>query len=299
MNPGGGILRAVAGLMLGLALVATLAAQQRLYVLEPDGNYHPVVKVRGNRPYFFDQDKLVAAGGTRFALRKVEEFLPIFIQVLSKEAGSSQLLVTSGASIPSSLNNEFHFSAKFESASRLEEVFLVLEMESTGRGRSIFVYEVGVLEAWKPKPVSVVVPLDQPLGDGKLNILLFTEGAEVFSSEQSAAFREAMLDRMVAKRIAGVEKAGPRPFFGPAPNYPATLRKSGLKGMVTVAMRVSPQGGVLDPVIESATDPAFGEAVLAVLPQWRFLPQVENGRAVETKVKLPLAFDLPASAQKP
>jgi len=152
---------------------------------------------------------------------------------------------------------------------------------------------------WNPKQVSVFVPLEQKLGPGKFNLLLFTGGAEVFSSEQPAAFREEMLDHMVARRIAGVQKAGPRLLFGPGPDYPAALRQAGLKGQVMVALRVSPRGGVLDPVVESATHPAFGEAVLAVLPQWRFVPQVEDGRAVDTKVRLPLAFDPTDGGPKP
>ena len=43
---------------------------------------------------------------------------------------------------------------------------------------------------------------------------------------------------------------------------------------------------------------AFGEAALEVIGQWRFLPQVADGRAVESKIKLPLAFDPPDDAPK-
>lgn len=300
MNPRRVIPRAAAGLCLGLALVMPLAAQQRLYVLEPDGKYYPVLRVSQNRPIILDQEKLVAAKGTRYALRKVEEFMPLYIEVLAKDIGTSALVpLTAGPAMPARLNNEFHFSAEFKSAVRLDDVFLVLALETANLGRNIFAYEVGVLEAWTPKQVSVFVPLEQNLGAGRCSIMLFVGGAEVFTSEQPAVLREAMLNRMVAKRIAGVKQAGPRPLFGPAPEYPAALRQAGRKGKVVVAMRISPQGGVSDPVIEEASDPAFGEAVLAVLPQWRFVPQVENGRAVETKVKLPLAFDPIDGAQKP
>ncbi len=297
MNPGGAIPRVLAGLALGLVLVVTpLVAQQRLYILEPDGNYHPVLKVSRDRPFVMEQGKLVAASGTRFALRKVEEYLPVFIQVLSKEAGTTALVPWTP--VPTQLNNEFHFSAIFESGFRLEDVFLVLALETSGAGRNIFVYEIGLLEAWTPKPITVDLPLEQSLGPGKFKLLLFTGGAEVFSSEQPAAYREERLDRMVEKRIAGVQQTGPRPFFGLGPQYPAVFRQTGLKGEVVVAMRISPRGVVLDPVVESATHPAFGEAALEVIGQWRFLPQVADGRAVESKIKLPLAFDPPDDAPK-
>lgn len=300
MNPDGGFPRVWCGLCLGLALALPLGAQQRFYVIEPDGHLHPVLKVSQNRPIIMDQQQLVAARGTRYALRKVDEYMPLLIQVGAKEAGSTSVVpLTTGPSSPARLNNEFHFSAEFKSAVRLENVFLVLALESEGQGRNLFPYEIGVLEAWTPKQVSVFVPLAQNLGAGRCSILLFVGGEEVFSSEMPAALREAMLDRMVAKRIAGVKQAGPRLMFGPAPEYPATLRQAGLKGRVVVAMRISPQGGVSDPVIEEATDPAFAEAMRAVLPSWRFVPRVENGRAVETRVKLPLAFDPTEGAPKP
>lgn len=300
MNPRRVIPRVAAGLSLGLALAMPLAAQQRFYVIEPDGHLHPVLKVSQNRPIIMDQEQLVAARGTRYALRKVDEYMPLLIQVGAKEAGSTSVVpLTAGPSSPARLNNEFHFSAEFKSAVRLENVFLVLALESEGQGRNLFPYEIGVLEAWTPKRVSVFVPVAQNLGAGRCSILLFVGGEEVFSSEMPDDLREAMLNRMVAKRIAGVKQMALRPLFTPWPDYPAALREAGQKGRVVVAMRVSPQGEVSDPVIESATHPEFGEAVLAVLPRWRFVPLVENGRAVETKVKLPLAFDPTDGAQKP
>ena len=300
MNPRRVFPRVAAGLSLGLVLVMPLAAQQRLYVIEPDGHLHSVLKVSQNRPIIMDQEQLVAARGTRYALQKVDEYMPLLIQIGAKEAGSTSVVpLTAGPSSPTRLNNEFHFSAEFKSGVRLENVFLVLALETEGKGRNIFPYEIGVLEAWTPKQVSVFVPLEQSLGAGRCSILVFVGGAEVFTSEQPAVQREAMLDRMVAKRIAGVKQAGPRLLFGPAPEYPSALRQAGQKGRVVVAMSISPQGGVSDPVIEEASDPALGEAVRAVLPLWRFVPQVEKGRAVATRVKLPLAFDPTDGAPQP
>jgi TonB family protein len=300
MNPRRVFPRVAAGLFLGLVLGMPLAAQQRLSVLEPDGKYHPVLKVSQDRPIILDQEKLVAATGTRYALQKVDEYMPLYIEVRAKDIGTSALEpLSAGPAMPTRLNHEFHFSAEFKSAVRLDDVFLVLALETEGQGRNIFPYEIGVLEAWTPRQVSVFVPLEQGLGAGRCSLLLFVGGAEVFTSEQPDVLREAMLDRMVARRIAGVKQAGPRLLFGPAPEYPAALRQAGRKGSVVAAMRVSPQGGVSAPVIEEASDPALGAAVLAVLPRWRFVPRVEKGRAVETRIKLPLAFDPADGVQKP
>lgn len=50
-------------------------------------------------------------------------------------------------------------------------------------------------------------------------------------------------------------------------------------------------GGAL---LKSATDPAFGEAALAAIRQWRFLPEMKGGLAVEQSADLPFAFVPPA-----
>jgi protein TonB len=82
------------------------------------------------------------------------------------------------------------------------------------------------------------------------------------------------------------------------PEYPKSLRKTGVKGEAVVAMRITRQGVVVEPTIERATDPAFAEATLAAVRQWRFLPQVKGGRPVETAVSLPITFDPPESDDK-
>lgn len=282
---------------LGLALLAPLAAQHRFYVMEPDGHYHAVLKVTGNRPIIMDQGELVAARGQRFALRKAEEYLPVFVKVLAKDAGSTASIpVTQGTSRPARLHQGGSFSAQFESSARLADVFLVLSLDPANQERNYLAWEIGLLEAGTPKSVSVNLPGEKKPGPGNFSLWVFAGGDEVFSSEQPAALREAVLDEMIAKRLVGVQQAGPRPFFGEAPAYPAALRQTGLKGEVVVAMRISPSGRVLDPLVESATHPAFGLAALAVVPQWRFLPRVQAGQAVETRVKLPLAFDPPDAA---
>jgi TonB family protein len=281
---------------LGLALLAPLAAQHRLYVMEPDGHYHAVLKATRDRPIIMDQGELVAARGQRYALRPAEEYLPVFIKVLAKDAGTTgRIPGPPGPSVPTRLNSGFNFSARFESSAPLADVFLVLALDTDNLGQDYLVWEIGALEAGIPKPVSVSLPLARNPGPGTYTLLLFAGGDEVFSSEQPAARRGQLLDQMIAKRLVGVQNAGPRPFFGEAPAYPAALRPTGLKGEAVVTMRISASGRVQDPLVESATHPAFGLAALEVVPQWRFLPRVQDGLAVETRVKLPLAFDPPAA----
>jgi TonB family protein len=50
---------------------------------------------------------------------------------------------------------------------------------------------------------------------------------------------------------------------------------------------------IKDPVVTEATEPAFGEAALQAVREWRFLPKVVDGRRVESQVSLPFSFAPP------
>ncbi|HEY4988778.1 MAG TPA: energy transducer TonB, partial [Opitutaceae bacterium] len=85
----------------------------------------------------------------------------------------------------------------------------------------------------------------------------------------------------------------PKFFLGTAPLYPAALKKSGLKGQAVISVRIDSKGSVDDPVIKSASDPAFGAAALAAIREWRYLPRVKDGNPVETKADVPFVFSPP------
>jgi TonB family protein len=144
----------------------------------------------------------------------------------------------------------------------------------------------------------VGIPLAEELGAGKFQLHVFTQGREVFNSLQPWQFREAILDKMVMKRLEGVKDAAPEPLVGPVPEYPKALLKARLKGEAVVGIRITPRGVVTEPVVVQATDPAFGEAALVAVREWRFLPQVKAGRPVEINVQVPFAFQPPSDDAK-
>ena len=282
-----------AGLLLLFTLVTPLPAQSRLYALHSgDKSYHAVHQVIRGEPYFLQEGKLVEATGKSLALKPVPEYLPLFIAVHDLNTHTESIHLTD---VGTDINNQFNFSAKFESSFLLDDVFLVLELEFSDKSTAIFVYEIGRLKPHVPQPFAVTVPMGRFLGAGLFKLHLFTAGDEVFHSAQPVAYREGMLDQMIARRVATLRDSGPQPFFGLAPEYPEALRQAGRPGSAVVTMRLTPQGKVQDPRLDRASDPTFGEAALAAVRQWRFLPQVKNGQAIETRVSLPFAYD-PAEA---
>jgi TonB family protein len=287
---------AFTALPLFTALVSPLTAQNLLYVEHGD---KPLLvrSARGTRPYVEVDGKLVAASGTRFALKKVEEYLPVFIAVRDIEARTTYMAVAGSAD---RLNHEFHFRARFETPYWLADVFIVLDLDTELGGKQLFLYEVGQLKPHDPKLVSVSVPLAYALGSGHFQLHIYTGGAEVLHSGIPFSEQTAVLDRMVAKRIASVHDAALRPFVGPAPEYPASLLKAKVEGQAVVSFRIGTNGRLLDPVVKSASDPAFGEAALAAVRLWRFLPTVKDGHPVETKAEMPFVFTPPhQSTDKP
>jgi TonB family protein len=282
-------------MLLCLAFAAPVAAQSRLFVQGPDGTYHPVIKAVGDEPYFMGNGALQPATGRRYALRAADEYLPVLIGVYHRGARTSvvkgwSMLMEGG---DATVDNVFHFSADFESPFALPDVFLVLELQFAGEDTKLLLHEVGKLQPRTPLPVSFEQKIDRNSSPEKLYVHLFVRGSEAFTSEQPAAYRNQMLDRMVAKRVASVKQGGLAQLYCPAPPYPPSLLASRVKGRAVVSFRVTPQGTVLDSSVESASAGAFGDAALAAVQEWRFVPRVKDGQAVETRVSIPFAFDPP------
>lgn len=277
-----------------LLLATTLTRAQNALYAEHKGEFRLVRRVVRNSPYVDDgSGKLVPADGSKFGLSKVPEYAPFYVSVRDLKVMSRGLeLVNSGAEI----NREFVFKAEFESPYALKNVFVVLDMNSEDAGKLLFVREVGDLEPRDPKPVEIVVRLSQRIGAGKYYLHLFSDGAEVFHSQLPFNLIERKLDEIVRNRIKGVTDAPPQPFVGPAPEYPAKLRRAKVYGTATIRFTIAPNGRVLDPVILSASDPQLGESALVAARQWRFLPKVKNGKPVAAPVNMPFTFGTPPAS---
>jgi protein TonB len=80
----------------------------------------------------------------------------------------------------------------------------------------------------------------------------------------------------------------------PEPRFPEALRARNQTGRVVVQFVVDTLGRAeqRDVKFVEATDPAFVDAVRAVLPRYRFTPGEAGGRKVRTVVQLPFDFAL-------
>src|SRR5690606_21382632 len=78
----------------------------------------------------------------------------------------------------------------------------------------------------------------------------------------------------------------------PPPKYPAEAAKAGLDGQVLLKVLVAADGSVRKAVVERSSPAGVFDAVtLEAVRQWQFTPRVENGKAVEGWVRVPVDFE--------
>jgi TonB family protein len=270
-----------------LAVFSSAACAQTVLMTEHRGKTYPVIGADGRHPLIEVDGKRVVASGFKFGLRSVPEFLPMFVSVRGLKVNTSSLsLMDSGQQI----NNEFHLRADFECATALDNVFLALELTFEDGSKSIYLHEIGDLKPHTNRPLTLGVATSYPLGRGHFRMHLFCRGLEVLHSEIPFSVRESMLDRLVARRIENRADGPPVLFYGPAPEYPEKLGKNQPGEQVVIQVRIRSTGAVVDPKVIKVNEPSLGEAALAAVRVWRFLPRIKDGRAVESVANVPLDF---------
>lgn len=275
-----------------LAAPAISRAQNALYV-EDGGKGHLVRRVLGHMPMYQDANgKFVEVAQPRFMLKPVDEYSPAFVSIRHVRVVTHAV---ENMSTGDELNRSFEFRGEFESSFPLENVFVALDLNTSEEGKVLFIREIGRLKPRDPRAIVINVPMATSIGEGRYKLHLFSDGMEVFQSQMPLPYIEQSLDKMVRKRVAGVTDAAPTPFVGPPPEYPEKLFKANVSGQAVIHFTLSPNGRVIDPVIKSSTDPAFGESALAAARMWRFLPKVKGGAPVSVQVDLPFKFGPPST----
>ena len=88
----------------------------------------------------------------------------------------------------------------------------------------------------------------------------------------------------------------------PKPVYPKDAAEKGQSGRVVLLVDVRADGSVGNVVVkESQPAGVFDAVTLAAARQWRFQPQIRNGKAVAGRVQVPVTFevDKPSAVPSP
>lgn len=79
----------------------------------------------------------------------------------------------------------------------------------------------------------------------------------------------------------------------PAPRYPATARRAGTQGTVTLRVQVTREGLAARVEVEkSSGSPHLDAAALEAVKAWRFVPARQGAEPVESRVLVPIVFRL-------
>ncbi len=96
------------------------------------------------------------------------------------------------------------------------------------------------------------------------------------------------LDEMVYE-LEDLTRA-PRPISQRAPTYPPELRRAGISGTVVLMFIVRDDGTTSNITVERSDNPAFEEPAVRAVRKWRFEPGEKDGKAVNTRVRIPIPF---------
>jgi protein TonB len=84
----------------------------------------------------------------------------------------------------------------------------------------------------------------------------------------------------------------PVPTYQPQPNYPYEMKKQGISGQVMVEFLLYPDGTVHNAFAVSSTQHEFEANAIQAVSRWRFKPGRRGGRAVITRMQVPIVFTL-------
>lgn len=80
--------------------------------------------------------------------------------------------------------------------------------------------------------------------------------------------------------------------FQAKPIYPFELRQTGVTGEVVVGFIVDATGAVQNACAVSSTNSAFESSAVRTVAHWKFKPGRKGGRAVNTRMQVPIIFSI-------
>lgn len=98
-----------------------------------------------------------------------------------------------------------------------------------------------------------------------------------------------------SEKIFELNEVDKKPFvkLKKSPDYPSDARRHHVEGKVVLEFLIGSDGTVSNiQVVSSEPEGVFDEAAVDAVSKWRFVPAFVGGDPVNTRVKMPLRFDL-------
>jgi len=84
----------------------------------------------------------------------------------------------------------------------------------------------------------------------------------------------------------------PQPRYQAQPQYPFEMRRAGITGEVVVGFIVDSEGRAVEVYAVRSTQREFEAAAIQAVSKWTFRPGRKGGRAVNTRMQVPIVFSL-------
>lgn len=121
----------------------------------------------------------------------------------------------------------------------------------------------------KKKPVQKVAPVPEPVVE---------EPAPVEPAEPVEETPEPVETAVAQAPEVATDVV---PIYKTKPKYPRRALRAGIEGVVTIKVKINPQGLVEEAEIVSADPPKlFDKNALSAIKKWKFTPKMVNGKAV-------------------
>lgn len=136
----------------------------------------------------------------------------------------------------------------------------------------------------RAQPTANVAPEPAPAPE------IVTAVASTPSMVEPPSENPAEIVRAPADSAAGIGAGyGPRTHV----RYPSIALRKKLQGVVLLRVRVGVDGSALDVTVErSSSHPVLDQAAVRSVREWRFIPEIRAGAAVEGYVLVPIQFRL-------
>jgi len=82
------------------------------------------------------------------------------------------------------------------------------------------------------------------------------------------------------------------PLKTPPPEYPISLKRDGISGVVAVKVFIDETGAVSECSVTKSTNPDFNQAALDAVKKWKFKPAQKDGGPVKSRLIIPIQFQI-------
>ena len=116
---------------------------------------------------------------------------------------------------------------------------------------------------------------------------------EKISKKEEYPVEETKKEQQHSTSAARIQEAVSLQHVNVPPAYPRTARRRGLEGLVEINALVDVEGKVKEQMLaQSSGYSILDRAALKAVRKWKFSPGIQNGRAIEMWVKVPVRFQL-------